>query len=71
MKIATARVVDGRLDLPEGFLKEGDVVTVLAPDEERSFDLSDDDAALLSERIAQADRGEVVDGWDLLNRLKA
>ena len=52
MKVVTAQVVDGRLDVPE----EG-------------FRLSVENQALLLESIAQADRGEVVDGWQLLDEL--
>ncbi len=68
MKVLTAQVVDGRLDVPEGSFREGDVVTLLVPEEE-GFHLSAEEQALLLESIAQAERGEVVDGWQLLNEL--
>jgi len=69
MKILTAQVVDGRLDVPEGSFREGDTVTLLVPEAEEGFHLSSDEQALLLESIAQADRGEVVDGWQLLDEL--
>lgn len=70
MKILTTKVVDGRLELPEGELEEGAVVTVLLPEEEEGFELSQEEEARLQESIKQAARGEVIDGWKLLNELK-
>ena len=70
MKVLTARFVDGHLDVPEGSLREGDTVTLLVPEDEEGFRLSAEEQALLLESIAQADRGEVVDGWQLLDELE-
>lgn len=70
MKVLTAKVVDGRLDVPAGSFQEGDTVTLLVPEAEKGFRLSPEDQALLLESIAQADRGEVVDGWQLLEDLQ-
>ena len=70
MKILTAKVVDGRLELPKGEVEEGAIVTVLISEGERSFELSPDDENRLLESIAQAERGEILDGWQLLNDLK-
>lgn len=70
MKVLTARVMDGgRLDVPEGSLQEGDTVTLLVPEVEEGFALSPEEKSFLLESIAQADRGEVVDGWRLLSEL--
>lgn len=60
----------GRLDVPEGSFKEGDTVTLLVPEAEEGFTLSGEERAFLREAMAQADRGEVVDGWDLLAELE-
>ena len=73
MKVLTAKVVDGRLDVPEGSLEEGATVTLLVPedeDEEDGFRLSPEEQALLLEAMAQGKRGEVVDGWQLLDELE-
>jgi len=71
MKVLTAKVVDGRLDVPEGCLEEGATVTLLVPeDDEVGFRLSPEEQAFLLESIAQGERGEVVDGWQLLEELK-
>ena len=66
----TAQVVNGRLDVPVGCLPEGGTITLLVPEgDEKGFDLSAAEKTLLLESIAQADRGEVVDGWKLLAEL--
>jgi hypothetical protein len=70
MKVLTARVLDhGRLDVPEGSLQEGATITLLVPEAEEAFELSPAEKSLLLEAIAQADRGETVDGWQLLAEL--
>lgn len=69
MKVLSAKVIDGRLDVPEGSLQEGVTVTLLVPETEGGFRLSSEDQALLLQSIHQADRGEVVDGWQLLEDL--
>jgi hypothetical protein len=40
MKILTAKFVNGRLDLPEGSVREGDTVTLLVPEQEEEFSLT-------------------------------
>jgi hypothetical protein len=71
MEIMTARVVDGRLDLPDDALPEGAMVTLLVHvDGETDFALTEEQEAELTEAIAQANRGEGVDGWELLRELK-
>jgi hypothetical protein len=69
MRVLSAKVLeDGRLDVPEGSLHQGATVTLLVPEEEEEngFEVSPEQKLLLLESIAQADRGEVVDGWKLL-----
>ena len=70
MKVLTAKVVDGRLDVPDGSFEEGTTVTLLVPEAEEGFRLSAEEQALLLESIGQAERGEVVDGWQLLGDLQ-
>jgi len=50
-------------------LKEGSTVTILFP-EERTFQLNDADEAALLAAIAEADRGEALDGDDVLSQLR-
>ena len=71
MKIFTARVVDGRLNVPEGTLHEGDTVTLLVPEgDERGFHLPAEAQRELRAAIEEAERGQAVDGWQLLDQLK-
>jgi hypothetical protein len=71
MKVLTTTVVDGRLEIPEGLLHDGDTVTLLVSDRsDEGFRLSDDQQAKLRAAIEEADRGETVEGRELLNELK-
>lgn len=70
MKMLTAKVVDGQLDVPEGLLEEGITVTVLVPEENAAFDLTDEERAFVRESIAQIARGEWVDGDQLLEEIR-
>jgi hypothetical protein len=70
MKIVTGRVVHGRIEVPEDLLKEGSMVTMLVPEEEAGFELSPELEEELLEAMAEADRGDTVDGWQLLRELK-
>ncbi|MGH2759766.1 MAG: hypothetical protein ACRDKJ_09395 [Actinomycetota bacterium] len=71
MKMFTTRVINGRLDVPEGAVAEGAVVTVLVPDEDdEGFTLSEAEETELLAAIAACERGEFVDGWQLLRELK-
>ena len=69
MRIATGRVVDGKVVLDGDPLDEGTVVTVLAPEGEETFSLSPDDEAELRSALAEADRSEGIDGDELLDQL--
>lgn len=70
MKMLTAKVIDGHLDLPEGTLEEGLTVTILVPEPEGDFELTAEQQRELSQALAEADRGEGVDGWELLAELR-
>ncbi|MBQ11157.1 MAG: hypothetical protein CMJ45_06380 [Planctomyces sp.] len=70
MKILTAKYINGHLDLPEGSLNEGDVVTLLVPEQESEFSLTPEETARLQTAIAQAEKGESIDGWKLLDELR-
>lgn len=72
MKMLTAKVVQGQLDVPEGTFEEGITVTILVPEneDEEGFDVREEQRALLLEPLEQARRGEGVDGWKLLEELR-
>jgi hypothetical protein len=69
MRILTARFVNGRLDLPDGILRDSDTVTVLLPDAEAEFELTAEDRSGLVEAMAEMERCEGTDGWRLLEEL--
>jgi hypothetical protein len=70
MKIVTGKVVHGRIDVPEDVLTEGSVVTLLVSEEEEGFELSPELEDELVQAMTEADRGETVNGWELLRDLK-
>jgi len=63
MKIATGKVVGGKVELEGDPLAEGSVVTVISTEDGETFEVSPDEERALQAAIAQADRGEVV-SWD-------
>jgi hypothetical protein len=65
MKVATGRVVEGKVVLEGEPLTEGAVVTVVVRDDDETFDVSPEEERALLDAIAQADRGQVV-SWEVL-----
>lgn len=70
MKLLTAKVIDGQLDLPEGVLEEGVTITLLVPEKDEDFELTEEQQEELAQALAEADRGEGVDGWQFLAELR-
>lgn len=66
MKIATGKVVGGKVVIDGEFLEEGESVTVLASDGDNGFALSPEDEAEILLSIAEADRGETISAEELL-----
>ena len=69
MRVATGRVVDGKVEVEGAPLEEGSSVTVLASDGEEGFTLSAEEEAELLLSIEEADRGETVSGEEVLKKL--
>ena len=69
MIIATGRVVGGKVVLEGESLTEGSVVTVIAGEDDGTFDVSDGEERALLAAIAQAERGEVVSWVGLCEQL--
>ncbi len=65
MKVATEKVVGGKVVLDGEPLAEGSVVTVVAREADETFDVSPEEEQALLAAIAQAERGEVV-SWEQL-----
>jgi len=69
MKIATGKVVEGKVVVEGVTLEEGSVVTVLTREAEGTFELTPEEEAELLLSIAEADRGETVSGEEVLESL--
>lgn len=70
MRVATGKVVGGKVVLEGEPLPEGSVVTVVARDDDETFDVSPDDERALLAAMAQADRGQVVSWEELREQLR-
>jgi hypothetical protein len=69
MRVATGKVIDGKVVIEGLPLEEGSRVTILARDREETFQLSPDEEAELLLSIAEADRGESLPSEDVLSSL--
>lgn len=69
MRVMTARVVDGKIDVGEAEIQEGAAVAVLIPDAD-GFSLSEEDQEELELALGDVQRGEFTDGRELLRELK-
>ena len=70
MRIATGKVIRGKLDLDGDSLEEGATVTVLVSEPDETFTLTPDEEVALEESLKQAARGEFVDADALLRELR-
>ena len=70
MRVATGKVIDGRVVVEGAAFDEGAVVTILARDDDETFDLSPEQEAELLLAIAEAERGEIVPAGQLLKNLR-
>ncbi len=69
MKLATAQVLNGRVEVPPEIV-DGSQVAILVADDEAPFTLSPSEEKDLSAALAEIDAGLYVDGWQLLKELK-
>lgn len=69
MRIATGKVVSGKVVVEGEPLEEGTTVTILSRESDETFELSPDEAAKLLESIAEADRGETVSASSVVRDL--
>ena len=70
MEVTFGKVVDGKVVVDGRPLEEGSTVAVVIRGED-TFTASEDQETELLEAIAQVQRGEVVDGWDLLKQVQS
>jgi transcriptional regulator of nitric oxide reductase len=69
VKVFSAKVVNGQIDVGDVELLDGATVTVMA-DDDTSVELTDEQRTLLRESLAQADRGETLDAAHVLKSLR-
>lgn len=70
MKIATGKVIGGKIVVEGTALDEGSIVTVLAGDEGESFEVSAEEESALLEAIDETRRGHVISAEQLLKDLR-
>ena len=69
MRVASGRVIDGRVELLDAELPEGSAVTVLLPEGDETFQADAATEQMLLESIARCDRGETVPFETVLERI--
>jgi hypothetical protein len=69
MRVVTGKVVAGKVVVDGSPFEEGAQVTVIAADDAETFELGPEDEAALLTAITEANRGEFVDGVELIAKL--
>lgn len=70
MRVASGRVIGGRVQLEDADLPEGAAVTVLFPEGDETFEADPETERLLLESIAQCERGQTVPFETTLDALR-
>jgi hypothetical protein len=70
VKIASGKVVHGQI-VYEGDLPEGADITLIAREDEETFEVSPELRAVLLESIAQCERGETISADELLRERRS
>jgi hypothetical protein len=71
MKVATGKIVGGKVVLDGADFAEGATVTVLAREDDGSFEASPELESALLQAIDEVRRGDAVSGEGLLARLRS
>jgi hypothetical protein len=70
MRVASGRIIDGRVELTGTELPEGAAVTVLLTEGDETFEADEQTERMLLESIAQCERGETVSLESVLEDLR-
>ena len=70
MRVASGRVVDGRVELTDVELPEGAAVTVLLREGDETFEADEETERMLLVSIAQCERGETIPFEAVLEELR-
>ena len=71
MKIATGKVVGGKVVVEGAVLAEGTSVTVLVRESDETFDLTPDQETELLRALSEVDRGDFIASEQLLKNLRS
>jgi hypothetical protein len=71
MRVATGKVIAGKVVIEGAPFEDGANATVIATDDAETFELGPEDEAALLAAIGEADRGEIIDGVELLAKLSS
>ena len=71
MKVITGTVVDGKIEVPDGALSDGESVAILARDSDEPIRLTAEQDEELSRAFEEIRRGKFVEGDELLAELRA
>lgn len=69
MRVASGKIVAGKVVIEGSPFEDGTRVTIIAADNNETFELGPEDEAALLDAIAEADRGELVDAAEVLAKL--
>lgn len=71
MKVASGKVVGGKVVVEDASLTEGASVTVLERENDETFEVTADEEAALLRAVADADRGDFISAEQLLENLRS
>lgn len=69
MRVSVGKVVAGKVVVEGEALREGDIVTIIAPEDDESFELSAEEESQLLAALEEAKAGRLVGGSELLREL--
>ena len=69
MRVATGKIVGGKVVVEGAPFDEGATVTVIATEDSETFELAPADEAALLAAIAEADGGDLVDASEIIAEL--
>ncbi|MEZ4282652.1 MAG: hypothetical protein R3F21_23900 [Myxococcota bacterium] len=70
MRIATGKIVQGRVEIEGDLPEEGTTVTILVPERDEGFELAPEELVELEAALGEIARGESIDGASLIRELR-
>ena len=69
MRVASGRVIDGRVELMDSQFPEGSAVTILLHEGDETFEADEETERMVLDSIAQCERGQTVPFETVIERL--